>query len=289
VLLAVTAVWGSTFVLLKDTVTRLPVLDLLGVRFVVAALAVTLLAPRAIAGLSWSQRRWGLALGIVYGLAQVLQTEGLKFTSASVSGFLTGMYVVCTPLLGALLLRTRIPATTWWAVGLAGAGLAVLSLHGFALGLGELLTLGSAVLYAVHILGLGRASRAGSALGLTVLQLWAAAVVCLLGALPGGIELPAGGPDVIAVLYLALVAGVLTMFAQTWAQARLAPERAAVVMTAEPVWAALFAVLLGGETLGHRMLLGGALVLAAMYLVEGAREWPWARRRHSSTACGRRR
>jgi drug/metabolite transporter (DMT)-like permease len=267
-LLAVTALWGSTFVLLKDTVTRLPVLDLLGVRFLVAAVVATLLAPQAVARLSRSQRRWGVGLGLVYGGAQVLQTEGLRFTSASVSGFLTGMYVVATPLLGALLLRARVPRTTWLAVALATGGLAVLSLRGFVLGTGELLTLASAVLYAVHIVGLGRSSRAGDALGLTVLQLWGAALVCLVGALPDGVQLPGTPQDMVALLYLALGAGVLAMVAQTWAQARLAPERAAVVMTTEPVWAAVFAVLLGGETLGPRVLVGGVLVLAAMYLVE---------------------
>ena len=267
-LLAVTAAWGSTFFLLKQTVERVPVADFLGVRFAVAAAAVTLLAPRAVLRLSPAERWHGTALGLLYGLAQLLQTEGLRTTSASVSGFLTGMYVVLTPLLGALLLGARVGRTAWSAVALATVGLGVLSLQGLAVGGGEALTLASAALYALHILGLGRWSRSGNALGLTVVQLWAVAAVCLVGAVPGGVALPDRTGDVAVLLYMALVAGAAALVVQTWAQARMSAERAAVVMTMEPVWAGLFAVTLGGEALGPRVLVGGALVLAAMYLVE---------------------
>ena len=104
-LLGVTAVWGSTFFLLKDVVERVPVTDFLAVRFAIAALAVWLIAPRSLSRLTAVERRNGVLLGLVYGGAQVLQTVGLQSTSASVSGFVTGMYVVFTPLLGAVLLQ----------------------------------------------------------------------------------------------------------------------------------------------------------------------------------------
>ncbi len=251
-LLAVTAAWGSTFFLLKDVVTRVPVADFLALRFLVAAVAVTLLAPRAVARLTAGERRAAVLLGLVYGVAQVLQTEGLRTTSASVSGFLTGMYVVFTPVLGALLLRSRTTPTTWVAVGLATVGLGVLSLQGFAVGGGEALTVASAALYALHILGLGRWSREGSALGLTVVQLWVVAAVCAVFGLPGGLTLPTRTDDWAVLVFMALVAGAAALVVQTWAQARLAPARAAVIMTMEPVWAGLFAVALGGESLTVR-------------------------------------
>jgi drug/metabolite transporter (DMT)-like permease len=268
-LLAVTAVWGSTFFLLKDVVDRVPVTDLLGVRFALAAAVLAAVVPRAVARLTPDERRTGVALGLVYGAGQLVQTLGLQTTSASVSGFITGRYVVFTPVLAALLLRARLGRTAWTAVGLSTAGLAVLSLQGLSVGVGEALTLASAVLYAVHIVGLGRWSRAGNALGLAVVQLSVTAAICLVGALPGGIALPHRAYDWGALLYLAVVAGALTLVGQTWAQSQLAPTRAAVIMTMEPVWAAGFAVALGGEVLGWRAVLGGALVLAAMYLVEG--------------------
>jgi drug/metabolite transporter (DMT)-like permease len=139
-LLGVTAVWGSTFFLIKDVVERVPVTDFLAVRFAIAAVAVWLIAPRSLSRLTAVERRNGVLLGVVYGGAQVLQTVGLQSTSASVSGFVTGMYVVFTPLLGAVLLQARIGRTVWTAVALATAGLAVLSLQGLAVGTGEALT-----------------------------------------------------------------------------------------------------------------------------------------------------
>lgn len=267
-LLAVTAAWGSTFFMLKDAVARVPVADFLALRFVVAAVAVTLLAPRAVGRLNRDERRHGVLLGLVYGVAQVLQTTGLQTTAASVSGFLTGMYVVFTPVLGALLLRHRVTLGTGLAVALATVGLGVLSLQGFSVGGGEALTVASALLYGLHIVGLGRWSRTGSALGLTVVQLWVVAVVCLVAGLPGGLTLPTRTYDWSVLVFMALVAGAAALVVQTWAQARLAPTRAAVIMTMEPVWAGFFAVLLGGEVLTARVLVGGAVVLTAMYVVE---------------------
>jgi len=267
-LLAVTAVWGSTFFLLKGVVTRVPVPDFLAVRFLLAFVAVWLLAPRSVIRLTGAERRQGVVLGVVYGAAQLLQTVGLQATSASVSGFVTGMYVVFTPLLGALVLRSRLGWPVWVAVGLATGGLGMLSLRGLTVGSGELLTLIGALLYAVHILALGAWSRRGNALGLTVVQLGTISLVCTVGALPGGLVLPQRTEDWAALVYMALVAGALALIAQTWAQAHLAPTRAAIIMTMEPVWAAGFAVALGGERLGPRLLLGGSFVVAAMYLVE---------------------
>ena len=272
-LLSMTAAWGSTFFLIKDIVTRIGVADLLAVRFAIAALALALIGWRRL-GLTRRLVLRGVALGLLYGVAQILQTAGLAHTAASVSGFITGLYVVATPLLGSLILRTRVAPTTWIAVGLATLGLGVLSLNGFAIGYGELLTLCAAVIYAGHIVALGRLSEPGAALGLSVVQLGTIAVVCALAALwpaPGagiGIQLPSGWRDWLIVLYLALAASVLTMVLQTWAQARVEASRAAVIMAMEPVWAAAFAVALGGESITVRMVLGGAAILAAMYLVE---------------------
>jgi drug/metabolite transporter (DMT)-like permease len=271
-MLVMTAAWGSTFFLIKDLLVRLPVADMLALRFGVGSLALVLLAGRRLR-MSRSTLRSGLLLGLLYGGAQILQTAGLALTSASVSGFITGLYVVATPLLAALLLRTRVSGTTWAAASLATVGLGVLSLNGFAIGPGELLTLLSALVYAGHILAMGRLSRPGEALPLSLVQMVVITVVCTVAALwPGsggpGLQLPATGGDWLAVLYLAVVAGALTMVLQTWAQARVEATRAAVVMAMEPVWAAAFAVTLGEDRLTLRMVAGGLAILAAMYLVE---------------------
>ncbi len=267
-LIAVTAIWGSTFFLIKDLVARMPVADFLAVRFLIAALAMALLFHRHL--LRLSRREWaqGIGLGAIYGVAQLLQTSGLEHTSASISGFVTGMYVVFTPLLGTVLLRQRLPPVTWIAVLLSVGGLGLLALRGLSVSYGVWLTLVSAALYGLHIVGLGTWSRPGSAFALSSVQMLVIAGVCLLATLPSGPSLPPDRGAWLAVVYMALAAGAGAMLVQTWAQAHLSPTRAAIVMTLEPVFAAGFAVTFGNDALTWRMLVGGALVLAAMYLVE---------------------
>ncbi|GGD18530.1 DMT family transporter [Nocardioides daphniae] len=268
-LVAMTASWGSTFYLIKDLLDRVPTLDFLAVRFAIASLAMVLVAPRALGRLSRESRRHALVLGLLYGVAQILQTAGLAHTAASVSGFVTGMYVVLTPIFAALLLRTRITAVTWLAVAMATAGLWVLTMRGeFALGYGESLTLVAAALYALHIVGLGAWSRPEQAMGMSIVQLMVITVVCFVATVPDGIVLPSTTQDWTSMLYMALVAGAAALFVQTWAQAHLPPTRCAIIMSMEPVFAAAFAVALGGESLTSRLLVGGALVLAAMLVVE---------------------
>jgi drug/metabolite transporter (DMT)-like permease len=283
-LVAVTAVWGSTFVMIKDVVRDLPVVDFLAARFVIAAVAMVVAFWVPLRRMHRDQVRRGVVLGVVYGLAQILQTFGLAHTSAAVSGFVTGMYVVLTPVLGAVLLRQRAPAATWVAVAMSTAGLALLALRGFSVGTGELLVLASALLYALHIVALGAWSGGKDALGLATVQMVAIAALCSVAALPGGVQLPASSGAWFAVLYTAVLAGAGALIAQTWAQAHLTATRAAIIMTMEPVFAALFAVAVGGEHLTARMLGGGLLVLAAMYVVEltpGRTIVPRARRRPS--------
>src|SRR3954454_17898517 len=239
-LLAVTASWGSTFVMIKDLLERMPTLDFLAVRFTIAALVMFALAHRSVLGLSRRTVRRALVVGAIYGVAQILQTAGLAHTAASVSGFITGMYVVCTPLLAAVLLRTRITAMTWAAVALATAGLAVLTLNGVSVGYGEALTFVAAMLYALHIVSLGAWSTARDALGMSVVQLLVIAVICLVATAPDGLVLPDQGRDWAAIIYMALVAGAVALVAQTWAQSHLSPTRTAIIMSMEPVFAALF-------------------------------------------------
>ncbi|MEP7160311.1 MAG: DMT family transporter [Dermatophilaceae bacterium] len=267
-LIMVTAAWGSSFFLIRDVVATVPAADFLAVRFSLATLVMWALLHRRVGALTAGQVRAGIGLGGVYGLAQLLQTAGLEHTSATRSGFITGMYVVITPALGALVLRSRLPVATWVAALGALAGLGVLSLGSIGWGLGETLTLASAAIFAVHILWLGAASEEGATLGLAAVQIAACTVVCAIAAVAGGVVTPGTAFDWAVLIYLALVCGAAAMWAQTWAQAHLAPTRAAIVMTTEPVFAALFAVGVGGELMTSRVAVGGGLILAAMYLSE---------------------
>jgi drug/metabolite transporter (DMT)-like permease len=267
-LLGVTAAWGSTFFLIKDLLRQMSVLDFLSIRFAIAAVALFLLAPRSVMRLSRREVEQGVALGLVYGIAQVSQTLGLERTPASVSGFVTGMYVVATPLFAALLLRERVTALVWVAVAMSTVGLGFLSLQGLSVSPGVVAIFASAMLYALHIIGLGRWSTTRNVFGLSIVQMAVICAVCTAVSVPNGIHPPQTSGGWLSLLYMALVAGSLTLLGQTWAQARLASTRAAIIMTMEPVWAAFFAVLFGGESLTARMLIGGGFVLAAMYTVE---------------------
>jgi drug/metabolite transporter (DMT)-like permease len=267
-LLAVTAVWGSTFFLIHDLLTRVPTLDFLAIRFAIASVTLVVLAPRALGRLTRDSRRNAMVLGCLYGVAQILQTAGLAKTPASVSGFITGMYVVATPIFAALILRSRIGASTWVAVVLAMTGLGVLTLSGFSIGYGEALIFVAAMIYALHIVGLGAWSEPGQAIGMSIVQLMVITVICLVCTAPNGIVVPQRAGDWVSIVYMAVFAGAFAMIGQTWAQAHLPPARAAIIMSMEPVFAALFAVLFGGESAGGRMIVGGLLVLAAMLIVE---------------------
>ncbi|GAA1391280.1 DMT family transporter [Luteococcus peritonei] len=267
--------WGSTFFSMKGLTGRMAVPDLLAVRFLVAALATGLIGWRA-----WRMSRAtlvrGVVIGAIYGTAQLVQTTGLAHTAASVSGFVTGLYVVITPFLAAWLLRERILPATWLAVLLATVGLGLLTLDleaGLRTGTGELLTLVSAVMYAGHIVAVDRWSTGSTAMSLTVVQMATVAAVCSLAALPGGIQLPPTAGDWGLMLYLALLAGALPIFLQVWAQSVVESSTAAVLMAGEPVWAAVFAVLLGGELLSWQMVVGGGLTVVAMMLVIQAPRW----------------
>lgn len=279
-LLAVTAIWGSTFFIIKDALNHIDPLDYLAIRFTIAAIL-----PAAI---FWQQlkrltrRAWlsALMLGGLYGLAQVAQTIGLQHTSASVSGFITGTYVILTPLLLWLLFRMKPSRATWIAVVLAMVGLAVLSLNGTGNGsFGEALTLLGAALYALHIIVLDRQARHIDATALTVGQLIGVAITCVILAAPDGIPIPSGGNVWGAILYTAIVAGVVTMLLQTWSQRHLSPTRVALLMTFEPVFASIFAILFGGESMTLRLAIGGGLIFLATYMgIRGGRSTPRSER-----------
>jgi drug/metabolite transporter (DMT)-like permease len=267
-LVLVCIAWGSTFLIVKDAVKRMPVMDFLAWRFGIAALAMFVVRPKAVLSLDARGRRLGVVLGLVLGGGYISQTVGLEHTPASVSGFITGLYVVFTPLCMAVLLHRRVGRLTWLAVALATGGLALLSLHGFSIGSGEALTLVCAFAFALHIVGLGEWSSSYDSAGLVVVQLGTVTLLSVVVAAPQSLAPPPDAKAWGAVLLTALAATALAFFLQTWSQARLTPTRAAVVMTMEPVFAGIFGVAIGGDPLGIRTVLGAALVLVAMYAVE---------------------
>ena len=267
-LLGVCIIWGSTFVVVKDAVERMPVMDFLAWRFGIAAIVMAIARPQAVRALDPIARRHGFYLGLALAAGYVAQTFGLERTPATVSGFITGLFVVFTPLFVAIFLRRRVDTTSWVGVAIATAGLALLSLHGLSVGSGEAITLLCAIAFALHVVGLGAWSTAQDAYGLAVVQLLTVALISALAAAPDSLAPPPDAAVWGAIALTALAATAIGFFVQTWAQAHLAPTRAAVVMTMEPVFAGVFGVAFGGDDLTARVVFGGLLVLAAMLLVE---------------------
>ncbi|MFC1927298.1 DMT family transporter [Chloroflexota bacterium] len=266
-LVGVTAVWGYTFLAVQDAVASMPVMDFLAWRFLVASAVMIALRPTCLRNVTRLELLRGLGLGTILGLGYIAQTYGLRYTSAAISGFITGMFVVLTPVMSWMLLRRKASRNTWLVVALATVGLALLSLNAWSVGIGELLTLGCAVFFAIHIVFLGEWSSQYEPYAFSLLQIGTVAVISLIAATPGGIDVPPS-PGVWGVVGItAVLATAVAFFVQTWAQSLVSATRAAVVMTMEPVFAGLFAVVIGGNQLTLRTLGGAACILAAMLII----------------------
>ncbi len=267
-LVGVTAVWGWTFIIVKDAIQLMPVMDFLAVRFTLAAVLLFVLRPTCLRGMSRRGYVRGIILGILLGMSYITQTQGLLDTSPAVSGFITGMAVVFTPLVAWLLLRQKIGVYAWLAVGLAIIGLALLSLRGWTFGKGELLTLACAVFVAFHIIGLGQWSTQHDIYGLAFIQIATIAVISLIAAAPGGIMMPPDGETWGTIAITAVLATAAAFLVQTWAQSLVSPTHIAVVLTMEPVFAGIFSVVFGYEQVTVRTILGAVCVLAGMLIVQ---------------------
>jgi drug/metabolite transporter (DMT)-like permease len=261
--------WGSTFFSIKRILLHLPVSDFLAVRFLISTVVLVIVFHRSLKMSSRTLIR-GLILGGLWAAAQLLQTAGLAHTAASISGFVTGLYVVFTPVLGLIVFRFRVHRWVWVAVGLATLGLAALTIRPDSetfIGYGEALTIGCAVMYALHIVIMGQWSTPEEAGALTVGQSVSMTAIFFIFAAPGGITLPSTGVDWAWMIYLAVICGALTLLIQTWAQGHMEASKAAVIMCSEPLWATFFAILLGGERPNWLFAVGAIAILVAMYLV----------------------
>jgi drug/metabolite transporter (DMT)-like permease len=266
-LVGITAIWGYTFVAVQNAITRIPVMDFMAWRFTLATLVMILLRPTCLRGVTRVELLRGILLGLAMGSGYIAQTFGLLYASAAVSGFITGMFVVLTPVMSWVILRRKTDRNTWLLVGLATMGLALLSLNGWSVGIGELLTLGCAIFFAIHIVGLGEWSPLYEPYRFALLQIATVAVISLIAAAPDGIVLPMDMEVWWAIVITAVLATALAFIVQIWAQSLVSATRAAIVMTMEPVFAGLFAVVLAGNQLTWRIVLGGACIIAAMLMI----------------------
>jgi len=283
-LVAVTFVWGASFVVVQEGVARLPVWAFNAWRFTIAAAALGLIAGPRLRQLGGRGVRDGVLLGTALWAGYALQTFGLTRTTASKAAFVTGMFVVITPFLQAVVVRRAPSGAAWGSALVALAGLALLTLQGSLLpATGDLLMLGCALAFALHIVGLGAWSRGRSAAALATVQLATSAVLHAAGGVveaaltPGVYDWWPGDLYVWGALgFTAVFASAFAFTMQTWAQSILEPTRTAVILTMEPVFAALTEVVgvplltwlgitgLVATVLGPREALGAGLILGAM-------------------------
>jgi drug/metabolite transporter (DMT)-like permease len=266
-LLLVSAAWGMAFVVMKDAIERQSVNSFLFTRFLVAVIAMFLLKPTVIQVISREILRKGFIAGLFLASGYILQTLGLALTGAAVTGFITGLYVVATPVIAALVLRVRITAFTWGCVLLATVGLALLSLKGWNLGYGEFLVFLCAIAFAAHIIALSKWSNGLDVYAMTIVQLATCALATGVISLIQGYELPPDRNGWYVVLFTAIICTAVAFVVQTWSQAHMSATKVAVILTMEVVFAALFAVVFGGESLTLRTFFGGLLVLIAMFMI----------------------
>jgi drug/metabolite transporter (DMT)-like permease len=268
-LIAVTAVWGVTFVQVKDAVDVYPLFAFLAVRHAIATGALAVAGGRRVLTLGRSGLAAGAVLGGLLGLGIGLQTAGLERTTVSSTGFITGLYVVLTPLFGLLLFRTTVGLEVWVGVALSVAGLALLSGVGVGSPGGDLLVLASAAAQALQIVMVERYATRYDAIALTLVQMGACFVGFLVIALAlGQLEVPHGRTVWGALIVTGVFASALAYLIQVWAQRRISAARIAIVFSLETVFAGIFGYWLADDRLGWLGWGGCAVILAGIVLAE---------------------
>lgn len=269
-LFGVTFSWGASFVLMKDAIDEQPIFDFLATRFTLATLVMIAIRPQVLRAINKKIFLRGSLLGVMLGLAMITQTIGLNLTTAAITGFLTGLYVIFTPLLFWMIFRQKIEGRVVVGAITAFVALLFISFNGFSLEAAQAWVIACAVLFAGHIVGLSFWSTAKEVYPLTVIQLGAGSIVCWLGALADGYQAPPNASVWGVVVFTAVFATAAAFLVQTWAQSIMDPSRVAIILTTEVIFAAAIAVAVGQEILAWRVVVGGALMVIAMLIVE----WP---------------
>ncbi len=270
ILILITMFWGGTFLAVQYAVTQSGPFLFVGLRFATAALAVALISLKTLRGLTLTELKAGLAIGVAIAMGYSLQTWGLQTIPSSKSAFITAMYVPLVPLLQWLCLR-RMPGMMS-CIGIVLAFIGLILLAGpednlLALGPGEMITLVGAVAIAAEIILISAWAGKVDVKRVTVVQLATASLVAFLTMIPAGESVP---PMSAGLWMVALGLGIFSAIIQVtmnWAQRSVSPTRATVIYTGEPVWAGIFGRL-AGERLPLLALLGGAFIIAGVLVSE---------------------
>lgn len=269
-LLTITLVWGSTFVMVKNAVAKFPVFPFLALRFFLASVVLAVFFHRRLLVLSRRGIAAGMLLGFFLFAGYAFQTWGLRDTTASKAGFITGLSVVIVPALSTLWLRQKPSLGVLLGIALATVGLGLLSLNeNWSVSRGDLLVLGCAFSFALQITAVSAFVRWADALGLAIVQLVTVTVLSGLASLMSEPLPTVFPPDVLgAAVFTGVLATAVAFGVQNVAQTFTTAVHTALIFTAEPVFAALFGVLLARDALAARAWLGCGLILTGMIAAE---------------------
>jgi drug/metabolite transporter (DMT)-like permease len=270
ILFAATFIWGGTFVIVKLGLEDISPLLLTALRFSVAALLFFLIFPKHILKINWDVISNASILGILLFTGFATQTIGLKYTTASKSAFITGMFVIFTPLFQFLIEKRSPHRANLAGIAVVSAGLWLLTEpSGGGFNKGDVLTLSCAIVFGLYIVALDIVSKKYDIIHLAFLQMFFCAALSWV--FLQMIETPLFRPTPNALwglAYLTLLATVVTTYVQTRFQRDTTPTRAAIIFTIEPVWAAILAYILLREKLGIVGILGGGLIIAGILISE---------------------
>lgn len=283
-LVGIAAVWGLTFVTVKDATAVYPTLQFLAWRFAVAVVAFVALFPGSLRRLDRRAVVVGTVAGVWLAAGYVTQTVGLHImtgNASSRSGFITGMFVVITPVLQVLVMKHTPKPSTVFGVVLGTAGLWLLSADGPAgWTLADTLVLACAFAYAAQLIVIGKWAKDADVAALTLMQLLVAVVGCAIGGVMlEPLRVPTGWSLWGALLLTGVLASAVAFWVQTAALRHLSPTRTAIILIMEPVFAGVFGFALRGERLGLEGWIGSALIFAGMVAAEVLGPWLAERRR----------
>ena len=266
-MLATAAVWGGAFVVMKDSLEQQDVYSFLSSRFLLASLLMFAYRPNVFRGLNRKFVKQAVLAGLLLGGGYIFQTLGLTKTTVSNTGFVTGLYLVFTPLISLLVLKRHVRLIQWLAVALATLGLILISYNGISIGVGETLVLISAFLYGAHFVALGEWSDGGNTYALTLIQILTVSALTTFCALLNGYQLPPTYNVWQAILFTAIFATFLAFLVQTKAQSVMSATATSVLLAMETPFALIFGLIFNSDPLTFRILTGGCLVMLAMGLV----------------------
>ncbi|MFD2371194.1 DMT family transporter [Brevibacillus sp. GCM10020057] len=268
-MLLVTLFWGSSYLFMQMGLTDLSTFNLIGLRFGIAFVIAACIFYRRLLQTTRKTLGHALILGAILFVVFATVTEGVKTTTASQAGFLVSLTVIFVPLLS-ILLKHKPQTRVFFGAGLAVVGIALLTLNeSLRISMGDALCIATALFYATHIIVTGRLAPQSDAIALGVCQLGFAAAFGFVSSLffesP---RLPHTPKAWLAVLVLSVLCSAIGFVVQTVAQKYTSPTHTGLIFSLEPVFAALFAFLLSGETLSIRGYIGAALVLLSVLIAE---------------------